>query len=230
LALSRCHCGADDGSVSLSTTSRSTLTRLRERARTDPADLHAVLDAGLVCHLGLVRDGAPVVIPTGYGRIDDVVYVHGSTGAGWLRIDDGEPLCLTVTHVDGIVYARSVFHHSMNYRSAVVHGAARLVTDPAERLAALRAIVEQLSPGSWEHAREPGRRELTATAVLALDLAEASVKVRTGPPGDDDEDIAAGGRWAGVLPVRTVFGPPHPCPTLPPGAPTPEHVADRLPG
>jgi hypothetical protein len=215
--------------VSLSTTSRSTVTRLRERARTDRADLHAVLDAGLVCHLGLVRRGAPVVIPTGYGRIDDVVYVHGSTGAGWLRIDDGEPLCLTVTHVDGIVYARSVFHHSMNYRSAVVHGAARLVTDPAERLAALRAIVAQLSPGSWEHAREPDRRELAATAVLALDLAEASVKVRNGPPGDDDEDIAAGGRWAGVLPVRTVFGPPEPCPTLPPAASTPAHVADRLP-
>jgi uncharacterized protein len=216
--------------VTLSPTFRTTLTRLRERARTDPADLHAVLDAGLVCHLGLVRDGAPVVIPTGYGRLGDVVYVHGSTGAGWLRITDGEPICLTVTHLDGIVYARSVFHHSMNYRSAVVHGAARLVTDAAERLAALRAIVEQLSPGSWEHAREPDRRELAATAVLALDLVEASVKVRTGPPSDDEADLAAGGRWAGVLPVRTVFGPPEPCPTLPPDAPAPSHVADRWAG
>ncbi|QYN37298.1 pyridoxamine 5'-phosphate oxidase family protein [Pseudonocardia sp. DSM 110487] len=213
--------------MSLSTTDRTTLTRLRERARTDRADLHAVLDAGLVCHIGLVRDGAPVVLPTGYGRIDDTVYVHGSTGAGWLRIADGAPLCLTVTHVDGIVYARSVFHHSMNYRSAVVHGPARLVTDPAEALAGLRAIVEQLSPGSWEHAREPDRRELAATAVFAIDLGEASVKVRTGPPSDDEPDIAAGGRWAGVLPVRTVFGVPEPDPTLPPDASVPTHVADR---
>jgi nitroimidazol reductase NimA-like FMN-containing flavoprotein (pyridoxamine 5'-phosphate oxidase superfamily) len=216
--------------VSLSTTTRSTLTRHRERAGTDRAGLHAVLDAGLVCHIGLVRDGAPVVLPTGYGRVDDTVYVHGSTGAGWLRIADGAPVCLTVTHLDGIVYARSVFSHSMNYRSAVVHGRARLVTDPGERLAALRAIVEQLSPGSWEHAREPDRRELAATAVFGIDLGEASVKVRTGPPGDDEADIEAGGRWAGVLPVRTVFGLPETCPTLPPDAPVPAHVADRVVG
>src|SRR4051812_21196403 len=168
--------------VSLSSTPRSTLSRHRERGRADRADLYAVLDAGLVCHLGLVRDGAPVVLPTGYGRIDDTVYVHGSTGAGYLRIADGAPICLTVTHLDGVVYARSVFHHSMNYRSAVVHGTARAVTDPAERLAALRAIVQQLSPGSWEHARQPTPRELAATAVFGVDLAEASVKVRTGPP------------------------------------------------
>lgn len=218
------------GDVSLSPTPRSTITRLRERARSTQADLHAVLDAGLVCHLGLVRDGAPVVLPTGYGRIDDTVYVHGSTGAGYLRIADGAPVCLTVTHLDGVVYARSVFHHSMNYRSAVVHGTARAVTDPAERLAALRAIVEQLSPGSWEHARQPTPRELAATAVFGIDLAEASVKVRTGPPGDDEEDIAAGGRWAGVLPVRTVFGAPEPCPTLPAGAPAPAHVGGRRAG
>jgi len=213
--------------VSLSTTARTTVTRHRERARSDRADLHAVLDAGLVCHIGLVRDGAPVVLPTGYGRIDDTVYVHGSTGAGWLRIADGTPVCLTVTHLDGIVYARSVFSHSMNYRSAVVHGPARLVQDPQEQLAALRAIVEQLSPGSWEHAREPDRRELAATAVFGVDLDEASVKIRSGPPGDDEADVAAGGRWAGVLPVRTVFGQPEPCPTLPAGAPVPAHVAGR---
>ncbi|MFC5236891.1 pyridoxamine 5'-phosphate oxidase family protein [Pseudonocardia zijingensis] len=217
------------GSVSLSTTTRTALTRHRERACTDRADLHAVLDAGLVGHVGLVRDGAPVVLPTGYGRIGDTVYVHGSTGAGWLRIPDGTPVCLTVTHVDGIVYARSVFNHSMNYRSAVVHGAARLVTDPEEKLAALHAIVEQLSPGSWEHAREPARRELAATAVFGLDLAEASVKVRSGPPADDEPDVVAGGRWAGVLPVHTVFGTPETCPTLPAGTPVPGHVADRRP-
>ncbi|WP_219417294.1 pyridoxamine 5'-phosphate oxidase family protein [Pseudonocardia nigra] len=213
--------------TSLSPTGRSTLTRLRERARTDRADLYAVLDAGLICHLGMVRDGAPVVLPTGYGRLDDTVYVHASTGAGYARALDGNPVCLTVTHLDGIVYARSVFHHSMNYRSAVVHGTARLVTASDERLAGLRAIVEQLSPGSWEHARGPNARELAATAVFAVDLTDASVKVRTGPPGDDDADIAEGGRWAGVLPVRTVFGVPDPCPTLGEAAQAPGHVATR---
>jgi uncharacterized protein len=216
--------------VSLSTTRRSTVTRLRERARTDRNDLYAVLDAGLICHLGVVRDGAPVVLPTGYGRIDDTVYVHGSTGAGYLRLLDGGPVCLTVTHVDGIVYARSVFHHSMNYRSAFGHGMARAVHDPTERLDALRAIVEQLSPGSWEHARQPSTRELAATAVFGIDLTEASVKVRTGPPGDDDSDLETGGRWAGVLPVRTVFGAPEPCPTLPADAPAPDHVDGRRAG
>jgi uncharacterized protein len=186
-----------------------------------------VLDAGLVCHLGLVRDGAPVVLPTGYGRIDDTVYVHGSTGAGWLRIADGAPVCLTVTHVDGIVYARSVFHHSMNYRSAVVHGRARLVTDDDERRAGLCAVTEHVAPGSWDHARPPTRKEMAATAVLALDLTEASLKVRTGPPVDDDEDVEAGERWAGVLPIRTVFAPPEACPLLPVGTPTPAHIAAR---
>ena len=214
----------------LSPTPRSTVRRLGDRGRTDRADLYAVLDAGLVGHLGIVLGGAPVVLPTGYGRDGDTLYLHGSTGAATLRAAaTGAPVCFTVTHLDGIVYARSVFHHSMNYRSAVVHGRARLVTDPEEKWAALRAITEQLSPGSWEHAREPDRRELAATAVFALDLAEASVKVRTGPPGDDEEDIAAGGRWAGVLPVRTVFGTPETCPTLPADAPVPAHVADRRP-
>jgi uncharacterized protein len=202
--------------------------RHRERARADRAELHAVLDAGLVCHLGLIRDGAPVVLPTGYGRIGDTVYVHGSTGARYLRESlGGTPTCLTVTHLDGVVYARSVFAHSMNYRSAVVHGILHAVTDPDEQLAALRAIVEHLSPGSWDHARPPTGRELAATLVLALDLDEASVKIRTGPPLDDDADVAAGRAWAGVLPVRTVFGDPQPCPRLPAGTPVPEHVRAR---
>jgi nitroimidazol reductase NimA-like FMN-containing flavoprotein (pyridoxamine 5'-phosphate oxidase superfamily) len=213
----------------LSSTARSTVTRLRERARTDRAELYSVLDSGLVCHLGLVVGGAPVVLPTGYGRIGETMYVHGSTGAGWLRAADGAPVCVTVTHLDGIVYARSVFHHSMNYRSAVVHAAARLVIDPAERLAALRAVAEQLSPGSWDHARPPTRRELAATALLAIDLAEASVKVRTGPPSDDAEDVTAGGRWAGVLPMHTAFGPPRPAPDLDDVA-VPRHVDARRNG
>lgn len=214
--------------TTLSPTPRSTVRRLGNRARTDRADLYAVLDAGLVCHLGVVLDGAPVVIPTGYGRLDDTLYLHGSTGAATLRAAArGESICVTVTHVDAIVHARAVFHFSMNYRSAVVHGVPRLVTDADERLAGLRAITENTSPGSWDHAREPTRRELAATAVIALDLAEASVKVRTGPPVDDDEDVAAGGVWAGVLPVRTVFGTPEPCPLLPTDVEVPTHVSDR---
>jgi uncharacterized protein len=211
----------------LSPTSRSTIRRGARRARSERAELYATLDAGLVCHLGVVLDGAPVVLPTAYGRVGDTLYVHGSTGAAILRAAAQAPVCVTVTHVDGVVYARSVFHHSMNYRSAVVHGHARLVTDDDERRVGLRAVTEHVAPGSWDHARPPTRKELAATAVLALDLTEASLKVRTGPPVDDDEDVEAGDRWAGVLPVRTVFAPPEPCPLLPATTPTPAHVAAR---
>jgi len=213
--------------TALSSTARSTPTRKPDRFRTDRTDLYAVLDAGMICHFGLVRDGAPVVLPTGYGRIGDTLYLHGSTGAGWLRSIDGAPVCVSVTHLDGIVYARSLMNHSMNYRSAVVHADARLVTDPDERWDALRAITEQLAPGSWDHARRPTAKELAATGVFAVDLTEAAVKIRTGPPGDDEEDVAAGGRWAGVLPVRTVFGAADPAPDLPAGTATPGHVTAR---
>jgi uncharacterized protein len=212
----------------LSPTARSTIRRGAGRARADRAELHAALDAGLVCHLGVVLDGAPVVVPTAYGRDGDTLYLHGSTGSATLRAAAaGAPVCVTVTHVDGIVYARSVFHHSMNYRSAVVHGRARLVTDDAERRAGLRVVTEHVAPGSWDHARPPTRKELVATAVLALDLTEASLKVRTGPPVDDDEDVEAGDRWAGVLPLRTAVGAPQPCPLLPPASTTPAHVLAR---
>ncbi|MCW0214725.1 MAG: pyridoxamine 5'-phosphate oxidase family protein [Pseudonocardia sp.] len=216
----------------LSPTPRSTIGRSRERGRTDRADLYAVLDSGLVCHFGFVADAAPVVIPTGYGRIGSTIYVHGSSGARWLRprVDGSDvaemPACLTVTHLDGIVYARSVFHFSMNYRSAVVHGSARLVTDETERWDALRAIVEHLAPGSWEYAREPSRREMAATAVLAMDLTEASVKVRTGPPKDDAEDITDE-VWAGVVPITPTFGSPLPDEHVPAGSAVPRHVAAR---
>lgn len=215
---------------SLSPTPRTTITRNPERGRAERAELHGVLDSGLICHLGIVRDDGPVVLPTGYGRIGDTVYVHGSTGAGYLRIVDGAPVCLTVTHVDGIIYARSVFHHSMNYRSAVVLANARVVTDADERWDALAAITEHLAPGSWEHARRPSRKEVAATMVVAIDLAEASVKVRTGPPEDDEADVAEGGRWAGVLPVRQAFDAPQPCPTLPGDAKIPPHVRERAVG
>ena len=171
--------------VTLSATPRTQLRRKRERQADDRALLHAVLDEALVCHLGLVDDdGTPLVLPTMHARIGDVVYVHGSTGAASLAAE--RDVCLTVTLLDGLVLARSVFSHSANYRSAVVRGRARRVTDPEEQLAALRAVVEHLTPGQWDHARRPDRRETAATAVLALPLDEASVKVRQGPPGDPE--------------------------------------------
>lgn len=212
----------------LSPTPRSTVGRHAARARTDRAALHAVLDEGLVCHLGFVRDGAPVVLPTAYARDGDVLYLHGSTGARYLR-DDELPCCVTVTHLDGIVHARAVMHFSMNYRSAVVHGVARRLTGDDERWRALRAVVEHLAPGAWDHARRPDRRELAATAVFALDLTEASVKVRSGPPSDDEADVAADRAWAGVVGLRTVRDAPEPAPDLPGHHPVPAHVGGAGP-
>jgi len=213
----------------LSATPRTKLRRLPDRGSTERADLYAVLDAGLICHLGVICDGAPRVLPTAYGRAGDTLYLHGSSANRTLFAADGQPACVTVTHLDGLVCARSVFHHSMNYRSAVVYGTARIVTDDAERLAALRVITEQLIPGRWDAARPPTRKELAATAVLALPLAEASVKVRTGPPSDDAEDLELG-FWAGVVPARQAFGPPEPDAQLPAGIPVPEHILERAAG
>jgi uncharacterized protein len=208
----------------LSTTERTTLHRLSERGKTDRADLHAILDAGLICHLGVVVDGYPVVLPTGYGRDGDTLYLHGSSANHALRAADGHEVCVTVTHLDGLVCARSVFNHSMNYRSAMIFGTARLITGDARRLAALRAITEQLVPGQWDYVRQPTRKELAATMVLELPLDEASVKVRTGPPHDEPEDYATD-IWAGVLPAQLIFGSPEPDPELPPGVSIPEHIS-----
>jgi uncharacterized protein len=207
----------------LSTTQRTTLHRLRERGRADRAELYAVLDVGLICHLGVIVDGSPVVLPTGYGRVGDTLYLHGSSANRALLAADGHEICVTVTHLDGLVCARSVFNHSMNYRSAVIFGTARLVTGDAQRLAALQAVTEQLVPGQWDHARQPTRKELAATLVLELSLAEASVKVRTGPPHDEPEDYDTA-IWAGVLPARLVFGAPDPDPDLRDGVGVPEHI------
>jgi uncharacterized protein len=207
----------------LSTTKRTTLHRLSERGRTDRADLYAVLDGGLVCHLGVIVDGYPVVLPTGYGRVGDTLYLHGSSANHALRTADGHEICVTVTHLDGLVCARSVFNHSMNYRSATIFGTARLVTDDSRRLAALRAVTEQLVPGQWDHARRPTRKELAATAVLELPLGEASVKVRTGPPHDEPEDYDSD-TWAGVLPAQLVFGAAEPDPELRAGVSVPDHI------
>ncbi|MBB5914599.1 hypothetical protein BJY24_003466 [Nocardia transvalensis] len=211
----------------LSPTSRSALTRYRDRAATDRAALDAILDAGLVCHLGVLLHGAPVVLPTTYGRDGDTLYLHGSTGAGNLRAALAAGVSVAVTHLDGIVYARSAMHFSMNYRSAVIHGRAVEVTDHEERLHGLRAVVEHAAPGSWDHVRPPTKKELAATTVLALDLTEASVKTRSGHPSDDAEDMTSQA-WAGVLPVRQIFDAPIPSHDLAPGIDIPAHVSSRV--
>ena len=167
-------------SQTLSATERTRLRRHSERGKTEQADLLAVLDAGMICHLGVVLNGAPLVLPTAYGRIGDTLYLHGSSANRSLHAADGREVCVTVTHLDGLVCARAVFSHSVNYRCAVVFGTARIVTGLAERLAGLRAVTEQLIPGRWDAVRSPTRKELAATSVLAVSLGEASVKVRTG--------------------------------------------------
>ena len=211
---------------SLSATARTRLRRHAERGKTDHADLLAVLDAGMICHLGVIHDGAPLVLPTAYGRIGDTLYLHGSSANRSLHAADGQQVCVTVTHLDGLVCARSVFSHSVNYRCAVIFGTARIVTDEAERLAGLRAVTEQLIPGRWDAVRAPTRKELAATSVLAIPLAEASVKVRTGPPADEPADLDSP-VWAGVVPMAVSFGAPEPDPALRPGIGAPEHIRAR---
>lgn len=211
----------------LSSTARTRLGRYPERSTDDRSVLYEILDDGMICHLGLIVNGSPRVIPTGYGRLDDTLYVHGSTGASSLMAGPSQDICVTVTHLDGIVLARSLYHHSINYRSAVIYGTPRLITDPDEKLTALRAVTEQLTPGQWDVARPPTRKELAAVSVLALPLDEASVKVRQGPPGDDEDDYALD-LWAGVLPVRQTFAAPSPDPALRPGIPVPYHIARRV--
>jgi nitroimidazol reductase NimA-like FMN-containing flavoprotein (pyridoxamine 5'-phosphate oxidase superfamily) len=216
--------------VELSTTARTRVRRVPERAADEPEALYQVLDEGLICHVGFVHDGAPVVIPTSYGRDGDVLYLHGSTGSRMMRhLATGPPVCVTVTLLDGLVLARSVMHHSMNYRSAVVFGTARPVTSADERWRAFEAIVDHLVPGRWTDARHPNRREAAATAIVALDLSEASVKVRSGPPVDDEIDLDAG-TWAGVLPVTTTVGAPLADAHTPAGVAAPAYaVAYRRP-
>jgi uncharacterized protein len=213
-------------STPLSSTPRTTLRRHRERGETDRAALYEVLDAGLICHLGVVADGDPVVLPTAYGRDGDTLYLHGSSANGAFRAADGQRVCVTVTHMDGLVAARSVFSHSVNYRSAVVFGTATVVTGEDERWEALRLITDHLIPGRWAAARQPTTKELAATAVLSLPLDEASVKVRTGMPKDEPEDYGLD-VWAGVLPIAVTFGEPLPDPELRPEIPLPAHIRER---
>jgi len=194
---------------------RVRVRRQPKRGRYARADVEAVLDAGLVAHLAFVHDGQPYCIPTLYARAGDQVYVHGSSASRMLRaLADGARACLTVTLLHGLVLARSVFEHSANYESAVVLGTLRAVEGDDERLAALEAFAEKLVPGRWDEVRGPSRKELKATAILALTLDEASVKTRTGPPSDDDSEDAELDVWAGVLPIDSGFGEPVASPGL----------------
>ena len=202
--------------------SRTRVRRLPERGVYDRAAIDAILDAALVAHLGFVHDGQPFVIPTLYARVGDDVYVHGSAASRTLRqLAAGIPACLTVTLLDGIVLARSVFEHSMNYRSVVVLGEATPVEAPAEKLVALEAFTEKLLPGRWHEARQPSRKELKATSVLRLPLDEASAKIREGGPTDGDSADATLDVWAGHLPLVVSALAPVPDPSLRPGIPVP---------
>lgn len=209
-------------------TDRTVPTRSADRARYDKELVHAILDEGYVCHLGFVRDGAPVVLPTLYGRVGDRLYVHGSTGSRPLRMtgqaDPGLPVCLTVTHVDALVLARSAFHHSINYRSVVVHGVAHDVTDPQEKRLALDALVDHVVPGRAADSRPASKKELAATAVIRLDLNEVSAKLRTGGVNDEPEDLPLP-HWAGLVPLRKGYDAPVADPQLAPGTGLPDYLA-----
>jgi nitroimidazol reductase NimA-like FMN-containing flavoprotein (pyridoxamine 5'-phosphate oxidase superfamily) len=204
-------------------TPRTTVRRLPDRARYDRATVHAILDEGLVCHVGFVDGGQPFVIPSAYARVDDRLVLHGSAASRMVKaLAGGAPACVTVTLLDGLVLARSGFHHSMNYRSVVVLATATEITDPEEKRRALDAIVEHVVPGRVTHVRPPSEKELRATRVVALPLDEASAKVRTGPPKDDEADYALP-VWAGELPLRLEPLAPVEDPHGPTGPPPP-HV------
>lgn len=202
---------------------RATVRRLRERARYDRETVEGILDEALVCHVGFVGEGGPVVLPTLHVRVGDTLYLHGAAGNAMLRAGADAEVCVTVTLLDGLVLARSAFHHSVNYRAVAVFGRGREVTDEAEKRAVLEALVEHVVPGRPAGVRGPNASELRTTRLLALDLSEASAKVRTGPPKDDADDLDSPW-WAGVVPLQLVAGEPEPAPDLAPGVDVPEHV------
>jgi uncharacterized protein len=216
---------ADSVVQRLSVTARTRLNRMREEGRTDRADLYAVLRAGFVAHLGLPAAHGVMVVPTIYGFDDDHVYVHGSVASQTLAAES--EYCLTITVVDGLVLARSVFEHSVNYRCAMIYAVPRVVTDPDEKLTGLRLVSEHLAPGQWDYVRQPSRKELAATQLLALSLAEASVKMRAGGPDDGDSPDAALGLWAGELPLDTRWLAPVPDAVLPADIAPPAHIVRR---
>ena len=209
-----------------SQTARTRVIREPERGVYDRAAAYQILDEGFICHVGFVMDNQPFVIPTGYGRSGDNLYIHGSAASRMLRnLDQGIAACVTVTLLDGLVLARSIFNHSMNYRSVVVLGTAVAVEDSAEKLQALRALSEHIVPGRWDQARQPNERELRATLVMRLPITEFSAKVRLGPPIDSEEDYSFP-IWAGVVPLQMVTGLPINDPKLDPKTPVPSYVRD----
>jgi nitroimidazol reductase NimA-like FMN-containing flavoprotein (pyridoxamine 5'-phosphate oxidase superfamily) len=189
-------------------TARTRVVREAMRAAYDRETVYAILDEGFLCHVGFVQNGQPFVIPTSYGRKDSSLYIHGSAASRMLRqVKEGLPVCVTVTLLDGLVLARSIFNHSMNYRSVVILGTATLVDDPEEKLEALRLLSEHILPGRWEDSRQPNERELKQTSVLRVPIEEFSAKVRTGPPVDDEEDYSFP-TWAGIVPLEMKAGEP----------------------
>lgn len=212
--------------TTISKTDRTKVKRLPARGAYDRETIYSILDAGFICHVGFVVEGQPYVIPTGYARVGDELYIHGSSASRMLRnLAAGVEVCVTVTHVDGLVLARSAFHHSINYRSVVVLGRAELVTDAEEKYAALEAFTEHIIPGRWPEIRWPNELEMKATSVLRLPIEEASAKIRTGDPKDDEEDYEMN-VWAGVVPLETFAGEPVPDTKLAEGIELPEHVRE----
>jgi uncharacterized protein len=209
-------------------TARTVPTRYRERAQYDRATVHGILDEALVCHVGYLNAGQPVVLPTTHARLGEIVYLHGSTGSGPMLAaagsPNGLPVCVTVTLVDGLVLARAAMHHSLEFRSVVAVGNARLVQDRGEKLRAFAALLDHVATGRSADSRPPNARELAATAVLALDLVEVSAKVRTGGPVDDPEDTALP-YWAGVVPLTLNAGTPIPADDLDAAVPLPSYLA-----
>ena len=211
-------------SSAIAPTARTQVKRLPERGVYDREEIYKILDEGFLCHAGFTVDGQPFVIPTGYGRAGDTLYIHGSAASRMLRtLSGGMQMCVTVTLVDGLVLARSAFNHSMNYRSVVALGTAHPVDNPEEKIAALRAISEQIIRGRWDEVRQPNEKELKATTVLSLALDEVSAKVRTGPPHDEEEDYLLP-IWAGVLPFRLTAEAPLADPKNLPDLATPKSV------
>lgn len=206
-------------------TDRTKLKRLPKRGHFDRETVYAILDEGFICHVGFAVDGQPFVIPTGFARVDDKLYIHGSQASRMLRsLAGGLDACVTVTIVDGLVLARSAFHHSMNYRSVLVFGHATLVDDPKEKYDALVALSEHIIRGRWTDVREPNEQEMIQTTVLCLPIEEASAKVRTGPPLDDEEDYALP-MWAGIIPLKLVAGDPINDPRLSAEIPVPDYAS-----
>jgi uncharacterized protein len=207
-------------------TERTQVKRLPKRGKYDAETVYKILDEAFVCHVGFVAEGQPYVIPTNFGRVGDTLYLHGSAASRMLRtLSQGIPVCVTVTLVDGLVLARSAFHHSVNYRSVVILGTAKLVEDPTEKMEALRLFTEHIMKGRWDEIRWPTEQEMKGTTVLSLALEEVSAKVRIGGPVDDEEDYAMS-VWAGVLPLHTATAAPIPDTRLKEGTPVPSYISN----